>query len=121
MRAGRFRPELYYRLSTVVLQLPPLRTLGRDIGDIADHLLARAARMHGVPGKRLSDDAYAALIAYGWPGNVRELANVLERIVLLDDSPVITASTLALPGSVQEAQQAPSALLSPTAHREEER
>jgi transcriptional regulator with AAA-type ATPase domain/tetratricopeptide (TPR) repeat protein len=121
MHAGRFRRELYYRLSTVVLQLPPLRTLGRDIGDIANHLLSRATRAHGVADRRLSDDAYAALLAYPWPGNVRELANVLERIVLLDDSPVITASMLALPAAEGGAQNGPSALLSLTAHRAEER
>src|SRR5262245_57438328 len=120
MRAGRFRPELYYRLSTVVLQLPPLRTLGKDIGEIAEHLLARATRAHGVPAKRLSDDAHEALQAYAWPGNVRELANVLERMVLLEDGPVITAAMLALPASTT-APNGPISLISPTDHRPAER
>src|SRR5262245_22554253 len=120
MRTGRFRPELYYRLSTVVLQLPPLRTLGRDIGEIAERLLARATRAHGVPAKRLSADAHAALLAYVWPGNVRELANVLERLVLLEDSPVITAAMLALPAPITAAIGS-TALISPTEHRADER
>jgi len=121
MRAGRFRRELYYRLSTVVLELPPLRTLGHDIRDIADHLLIRAARTHGVPGRRFSDDAYAALMSHPWPGNVRELANVIERIVLLEDGPVITAAMLALPASGVVAGSEPTPLLSPMALRAEER
>src|SRR5262245_2039254 len=120
MRAGRFRPELYYRLSTVVLQLPSLRTLGRDIGEIAEHLLARATRAHGVPTKQLSDDAHAALLAYAWPGNVRELANVLERMVLLEDSAVITAAMLALPVSAT-VPNGPTLLMSSHEHRADQR
>src|SRR5262245_6266193 len=120
MQAERFRPELYYRLSTVVLQLPTLRTLRKEIDEIADHLLARATRAHRLPAKRLSDDAHAALLAYAWPGNVRELANVLERMVLLEDSPVITAAMLALPPSAA-APTGSTALVSPTEHRADKR
>jgi transcriptional regulator with AAA-type ATPase domain/tetratricopeptide (TPR) repeat protein len=95
----RFRPDLYYRLATVVLRLPPLRTRGRDVLELATHFLARAASDHGVGPKTLAEDASAALLAYGWPGNVRELANVLERVTLLEDRGVITASMLGLPVS----------------------
>ena len=99
MQAQRFRPELYHRLATVVLRLPPLRARGRDVLELARHFLARAAADHGVVPKTLADDACAALLAYSWPGNVRELANVLERVTLLEDGAVITAPMLDLPAS----------------------
>ena len=98
MRAGRFRRELYHRLSTVVVTLPPLRAREGDVIELAEHFLARSALEHGVPAKRLHEGAYAALRAYPWPGNIRELGNVLERVTLLEDSPVITAAMLALGG-----------------------
>ena len=97
MQAQRFRPELYHRLATVVLRLPPLRARGRDVLELGRHFLARAAADHGAVTKTLADDACAALLAYSWPGNVRELANVLERVTLLEDGAVITAPMLGLP------------------------
>ena len=99
MQAQRFRPELYHRLATVVLRLPPLRARGHDVLELARHFLARAAADHGAEPKVLADDACAALLAYSWPGNVRELANVLERVTLLEDGAVITAPMLDLPAS----------------------
>ncbi len=87
MRGGRFRRELYHRLSTVVLELPPLRARGGDVLELAERFLARAAAEHGIPVKRLAEDARTALLGHSWPGNVRELANVLERVMLLEDSP----------------------------------
>jgi sigma54-dependent transcription regulator len=62
MRTGRFRHELYHRLSTVVLELPPLRARDRDVLDLADYFLARAAAEHGIAVKELADDARAALL-----------------------------------------------------------
>ena len=123
MRAGRFRHELYHRLSTVVLELPPLRARDRDVLDLADHFLARAAAEHGIPVKELADDARAALLAYSWPGNVRELANVLERVMLLEESPVITAAMLSLagPGAAAASGAAPVSPRSRDALRAEER
>jgi DNA-binding NtrC family response regulator/tetratricopeptide (TPR) repeat protein len=99
MQAQRFRPELYHRLATVVLGLPPLRARGQDVLELARHFLARAAADHGAVPRTLADDACAALLAYSWPGNVRELANVLERVTLLEDGMVITAAMLGLPAS----------------------
>jgi DNA-binding NtrC family response regulator/tetratricopeptide (TPR) repeat protein len=97
--AGRFRADLYHRLAVVTLTLPPLRERGSDIVLLAEHFLASVCEDYGVPVRVLSDDARAALIAYPWPGNVRELANVLERAVLLNDTPRLTAAELALPAS----------------------
>jgi DNA-binding NtrC family response regulator len=84
--AGRFRGDLYFRISTLPLCLPALRERPEDIPLIARALLARLSRELGRPGLDLTPEAELALRAYRWPGNIRELRNVLERAVLL--SPV---------------------------------
>ena len=122
MEAGTFRRELYHRIATLVLQLPPLRARGADILALANHFLARAAADHEVPPKVLGDDASAALRAHPWPGNIRELANVLERVTLLGEGPVITAAMLALPAAQSLAAGRPrTAALSLDAFRADER
>ena len=97
LRARRFREDLYHRLAVLSLELPPLRERGSDVLVLADRFLARACTDYGLPPKMFARDARAALTAYGWPGNVRELGNVVERVALLVDEPVITAAMLALP------------------------
>lgn len=74
---GTFRADLYYRLSTLVVRLPPLRQHIRDVADLASHLLARLSDELGE--RSLETPAIWALADYGWPGNVRQLANVLHR------------------------------------------
>ena len=96
---GRFREDLYYRLSTITLTLPPLREHAADILTLADHFLAQACQDYGRSTVRLSTDGRAALLAYPWPGNVRELANAIERSVLLGDGATITARELNLSAS----------------------
>jgi PAS domain S-box-containing protein len=82
-RAGRFREDLYYRLSVFPIELPPLRERVEDIGPLAEHGLQRiCARLKQAP-LRLSADEVRALEAYAWPGNVRELQNAIERAVIL--------------------------------------
>ena len=83
MRAGTFREDLYHRLAVFPIALPPLRARRRDIGPLADALLARVCRELKRPALALDPAARAALVAADWPGNVRELANVLERAVIL--------------------------------------
>jgi transcriptional regulator with AAA-type ATPase domain/tetratricopeptide (TPR) repeat protein len=94
---GRFRVDLYHRLAVVTLALPPLRARGQDVVVLAEEFLGRVCEDYGLPPRSLSDDARAALLAYGWPGNVRELANVLERAALLSDAPSLSAIQLGLP------------------------
>ena len=67
-----------------------------DIVLLAEHFLARACADYGLPAKTLEADARQALLDYPWPGNVRELSNVMERVVLLTESPAVTANMLAL-------------------------
>jgi hypothetical protein len=96
MRAGRFHDALYHRLSVLTVWLPPLRERGADIVLLAEHFLTRACQDHGLPPRRIDPRARATLLAYPWPGNVRELGNVMERVALLTDGPVVTAEMLGL-------------------------
>jgi DNA-binding NtrC family response regulator/tetratricopeptide (TPR) repeat protein len=96
MREGRFHDALYHRLSVLTVWLPPLRERGADIVLLAEHFLGRACQEHGLPPRRIDARARATLLAYPWPGNVRELGNVMERVALLTDGPVVTAEMLGL-------------------------
>ncbi|MDF1503539.1 sigma-54 dependent transcriptional regulator [Roseisolibacter sp. H3M3-2] len=82
-RLGTFRSDLYFRISTLKLDLPPLRERPEDVPLLARDLLARVAADLALPPAELAPDALEALRRYAWPGNVRELRNVLERAVLL--------------------------------------
>ncbi len=84
-RAGRFRRELYYRISGVCLRLPPLRERSEDIPALAEFLLAKHALQLGRPLPSLRHETLKALMNHSWPGNIRELENVLRKIVALGD------------------------------------
>jgi two-component system NtrC family response regulator len=96
MAAGRFREDLYYRLSVITIPLPPLRERSEDILLLANTLLRRYATesSHKVTG--FSRQALSALQSYGWPGNVRELENRIKRAVLLTKGPQVTPADLDL-------------------------
>jgi DNA-binding NtrC family response regulator len=81
----KFREDLYYRLSTIPLVVPPLRERGSDVVLLARRLVERIAVEMGRPGARLSGSAEQELVSRSWPGNVRQLRNVLERALLLTD------------------------------------
>jgi transcriptional regulator with PAS, ATPase and Fis domain len=91
---GRFRPDLYYRLSTFPIHLPPLRARLTDIGALCESFLDQIALKLGIPARSLSADALQLLSTQPWPGNVRELHNAIERACVLSDSTEISASTL---------------------------
>src|SRR3989441_455863 len=95
-RGRRLREDLFRRLAVVTLRRPPLRERGRDILTLAEHFLARTCTDYGLAPKTLVEDARAALLAHRWPGNVRELANLIERVALLTDPPLVTADRLEL-------------------------
>ena len=78
---GKFREDLYYRLSVVILHMPPLRERKGDIALLAEHFLKKFSSVGS--DVKLDPDALALLTAYGWPGNVRELENVMERASIL--------------------------------------
>jgi DNA-binding NtrC family response regulator len=89
VREDRFRGDLYFRISTLTLRVPPLRERPEDIRPLAEALLARQAAELGHRPVRLSESAVEVLEGYDWPGNIRELRNVLERAVLLHDLEVL--------------------------------
>jgi hypothetical protein len=90
VQAGRFREDLYYRLSTVVINIPPLRERRDDIVPLFEHFLHRLVQKYGTPPKRLDESARQLLLRYHWPGNVRELRNVAEQAVVLLRGDTIT-------------------------------
>jgi two-component system, NtrC family, nitrogen regulation response regulator NtrX len=83
MSAGRFRQDLYYRLSVVPLRVPALRERREDIPLLAAQLMARAAEVAGLPPRRLADDAIVTLQGYDWPGNVRQLRNMIDWLLIM--------------------------------------
>ncbi len=83
VEAGRFRQDLYYRLSVFPLHIPPLRERREDIPKLAVHLIAQSAKRMNRRAPRLTQAALSQLTAHTWPGNVRELQNVVERAVIL--------------------------------------
>src|ERR1700755_1116344 len=90
--AARFRLDLYYRLSVIQIDIPPLRERGDDVLLLTEHYLgALAPKLRNrEPLKGLAPEAEAAFRRYSWPGNVRELKNVIERAMILEDGDVIT-------------------------------
>ena len=95
---GRFREDLYFRLNTFTLQIPPLRERREDIPAIAAVVLAQLARDLGREKVTLSPEAIQKLVAYSWPGNIRELRNVLERAIMLADKSRIEPQDFGLEG-----------------------
>ncbi len=95
----RFRSDLYYRLSVLPIELPPLRDRIDDLEALCDHILEELARRSGRPQRDLAPTALAVLSGYPWPGNIRELRNVLEQVSLNSDNPRLSAEdfTLVLP------------------------
>jgi DNA-binding NtrC family response regulator len=90
----KFREDLFYRINTVSLLVPPLRERGRDVVLLARSFMARIGSELGRPGVRLSEGAESALGSRSWPGNIRQLRNVLEQAVLLSERTILEAEDL---------------------------
>ncbi|MFQ5670963.1 MAG: sigma-54-dependent transcriptional regulator [Acidobacteriota bacterium] len=110
MRAGSFRADLYFRLSGVIIRLPPLRRREGDIPLLAEHFLAGACRRQEKKPHQLSPRAMERLQMHSWPGNIRELENVLERAVIFAPRKLIGPGDLALPEAAAERLAADGAL-----------
>ena len=94
--AGRFREDLYYRLSVFPLAWRPLRERPADILPLAERLLAKHVKKMNQAPVRLSESAAQSLIQHQWPGNVRELDNAIQRALILQQGGVIQAQDLCL-------------------------
>ena len=96
IREGSFREDLYFRLNTIPINIPPLRERRDEILTIAQKLIEQNCTKYGFDPKRFSDEAKEQLLTYSWPGNIRELVSVIERAVILSDSEEITPDVLFL-------------------------
>jgi two-component system nitrogen regulation response regulator NtrX len=95
--AGRFREDLYHRLSVVPIRVPPLAERREDIGELVNYFMEQISQATGLPQRQIGEDAMAVLQSHDWPGNVRQLRNNVERLMILaggDPAAVITASML---------------------------
>ena len=91
---GRFREDLYYRLSTVPIQVPPLRQRGEDVVLLFRKFASDFAEKYHMPAIQLTEDAKQMLLAYSWPGNVRQLKNIAEQISIIETNREINATVL---------------------------
>lgn len=91
---GRFREDLYYRLNTIPIQMPPLRDRGNDILLLFSLFTMQIAEKYGMNRITLTDEAKAIVLKYKWPGNVRQLKNITEQMSVLSTTRVIDAETL---------------------------
>ena len=96
VREGKFREDLYYRINTVHIALPPLRERREDIVPLAERFVARYAEKYHRPVTGLDSSARAALEAAWWSGNIRELQNCIEKAVILSEGEVLTGKDLQL-------------------------
>ncbi len=94
LKEKSFREDLYYRISVIPIELPPLRDRVEDIPLLVQHFVQKSAERQGVPATRVPDDVLEVLMSYSWPGNVRELQNALERAGALCDGGVIALKDL---------------------------
>ena len=102
-----FREDLYYRITVIPIEAPPLRARQEDIPLLANHFLKRYAPATGKSILRISDSSMGALLAYDWPGNVRQLENTIERGVAMEAGEVLNVSA---PGERSKARMAAEAL-----------
>jgi len=92
--SGKFREDLFYRLSTVPITLPPLRNRKEDIHLLFRKFASDFADKYRMPSVRLSDDAVQVLMKYGWPGNIRQLKNLVEQISVIETSRELDAAMI---------------------------
>ncbi len=95
--AGRFREDLFHRLSVVPIRVPPLTERREDVAPLVEHFMEQISQATGLPKRRIGDDAMAVLQTHDWPGNVRQLRNNVERLMILaggDPDAVIAADML---------------------------
>lgn len=96
MQDHQFREDLFYRLQTIIIDIPPLRERQDEIINIANSHLKEVANIYQCGDKKLSNEAIEALLSYKWPGNIRELLSIIERATILSEGKYITKDDLFL-------------------------
>ncbi|MEY4667855.1 MAG: Acetoacetate metabolism regulatory protein AtoC [Pseudomonadota bacterium] len=123
VRQGTFRQDLFYRINVINLALAPLRDRHEDVEPLINNFVARLSRQYGGRELSFTPEAKQLLISYNWPGNVRELGNVVESILALCASPVVTEQDL--PKKIREristSESSPQSFASGLAFEEAER
>jgi transcriptional regulator with PAS, ATPase and Fis domain len=113
VRDGRLRQDLYFRLKTFEIEIPPLRERREDLAKLTDTVLRAFSKQLGKPVPQLAPETLEMLREYPWPGNVRELQNAIEHALVLCDGPVLTPKHLPreiqMPGLASAAPMAPGA------------
>jgi two-component system NtrC family response regulator len=89
IKNNKFREDLYYRLCTVPIKIPPLRERKNDILPIAEEILKKTCKEYDLKEKTFDEEAKTKLLEYNWPGNIRELINVVQRAAILSDDEII--------------------------------
>ncbi|MBV8792255.1 MAG: sigma-54-dependent Fis family transcriptional regulator, partial [Pseudolabrys sp.] len=95
--AGKFREDLYHRLSVVPIRVPPLSERREDIPELVEYFMEQISQATGLPKRKIGDDAMAVLQSHDWPGNIRQLRNNIERLMILaggDPNAIVDASML---------------------------
>ena len=105
MDRGRFRRDLFYRVSVTTLHIPPLRERAADIPSLVEHFADDLVRRDGLPRKRFAPSVLIALASHPWPGNLRELRNVVESMMLFAEDDVIGLDSLPIDLSVSATTQ----------------
>jgi len=101
---GRFRQDLFYRINSIIIRIPPLRERREDIPVLAESFVRIFCQQYMSPVRRMEGDVLAALLAYDWPGNVRELKNTVQLMVSLSQGSTITCD--ALPANIRLSEKA---------------
>jgi len=101
---GRFREDLYYRLSEIVITIPPLRERGGDAALLAHHFRNKFCVQEKRSSLNFSKEAMAAIENHTWPGNVREMENCIKRAVIMADGPLINVDDLGLQAATSEVE-----------------
>jgi DNA-binding NtrC family response regulator len=94
VQKGSFREDLFFRISVITIEVPPLRERGEDVLLLARHFLQKFAQESNRPAPQLSDNVLQVLSNYSWPGNVRELENVIQRAVVMTEGEIIEVPDL---------------------------
>jgi len=114
IKDGHLREDLYYRINTIEIRVPPLRERAEDIQHLAEHFLQELADKYQRPVCRISEESYKRLFEHSWPGNVRELQHAIERAMLLCKSEIIDVDALPFGQTAPRAMAAVSAAGMPT-------
>ena len=105
IKEGNFREDLFYRLSTIIIQVPPLRQRKEDLPDLIKYFAKKAQQTLGYENVEIDKSVMDYLLQYRYPGNVRELKNIIDRIVVLSDNGRIRADSLSNLSSLSEADE----------------